>query len=191
MGYRFIILIGTTIFLIGCTPHNPSVGNDASADSSFEETISEIESRNLGNDDPMTDNNQLPPNFLISAEVVLVSATGKELTEGSIITSENINDYLPDPQTVDVVNQYFVDNQFDVLAVGGISISITAAHEIFSKQFDVTFQLSENGTIEISDASQNSLDAFQLDGLPEDIQSKIVSIILVPPPEFFDAEPSR
>jgi hypothetical protein len=121
---------------------------------------------------------------IISTQVVLYPASGKTINENTRITSENINEFLPDKETYERAKNYFFKAGFDTGPLVGISFSVTAPVHTFTALFKVKFYKSEEGKITCE--KENSTGSLELpvNNLPRDIQELIQSVTFTPPPDF-------
>lgn len=126
----------------------------------------------------------LKPEQIISAQVLLVSATGKIVDGNTIITSQNIDSYRPSEETVQLVSQYFRNHGFEVSPLVGISFTISASAKHFSEFFDTSLTEDEaGGTRSVSNSNTTRSD-LSLDPLEKIIAGSIISVTFVPPPDF-------
>ena len=116
-------------------------------------------------------------NETISAEVILKSKTGRSLTEGIPITSENIKDFKPSQETINEAEEKFRELGFTVLPAN-ITITIVGTKTLFEKVFGTKLQIK---TIDkrISIRSMEDLT------IPDSLRNSIEKVIFIPPPEYF------
>ena len=126
----------------------------------------------------------LDPEQVISAEVLLASASGAVVKEDTVITSENIAEFLPGTETVTVASRFFEEQGFEVTPAGGISFSITGTVDQFSELFGTAFTIDESGGFQSVPSSGERTELLPLDALPQEITRLVVAITLVPPPDF-------
>jgi subtilase family serine protease len=126
----------------------------------------------------------LNPEQVISAQVLLVSATGSVVDGNTIITSENINTYRPSESTVQLVSQYFRASGFEVSPLVGISFTIAASARHFSDFFGVSLVEDSRGGIQASLGGATTQSELPLERLEKTITDSISSVTFVPPPDF-------
>jgi hypothetical protein len=127
---------------------------------------------------------------VVSAQVVLRSASGKVIDSETTITSENIQDFAPSPETVAKASQAFAALGFDVGEMVGISFSISATVGTFEQVFKTTLRQDEQGGIEAVQADGSGSYELLLDALPDSLTNLVVAVTFTPlpdfgPPEFF------
>ena len=121
---------------------------------------------------------------LISAQVLLVSATGQIVDGNTIITSENIDSYRPSEETVRCVSQYFRNRGFEVSPLVGISFAISASAQHFSDVFQVSLTEDETNGIQVVIGSDTPRSELPLASLDDEIADLIISVTFAPPPDF-------
>lgn len=125
---------------------------------------------------------------IISAQVVLRSASGKAIDGETIITSENIRDFVPSPETVARASETFAAAGFDVGEMVGISFSISATVSTFEQVFETSLRQEERGGVEaVQDDGSGSYE-LPLDALPESLANLVVAVTFTPPPDFGPTE---
>ena len=130
------------------------------------------------------------PEQLISAQVLLVAASGQTIRGDTLITSENIDSYRPSAETVQRVSHYFKANGFEVTPLVGISLTISASAQHFSDVFQVSSAVSlanDNdavGDVQAKADSNAPHLELPLDSLETAIADSIVSVTFVPSPDF-------
>ena len=77
----------------------------------------------------------LNPDEILSAQVVLRSASGRSANEAGAITAENIDMFVPPPETAARVAAAFQSLGFATGPLVGISFSITGSAGRFGKVF--------------------------------------------------------
>src|SRR5687767_7712656 len=91
---------------------------------------------------------RMPDDEMISAQVLLRSASGMPIDGRTAITVETIKQFAPSPEVIDRTTRAFASCGFDVGPVVGNSFSITAPAGTFEKMFDVPLHRQPNGAIE-------------------------------------------
>jgi subtilase family serine protease len=117
-------------------------------------------------------------NETISAEVILKSQTGRSLTEGTPITSENIKDFKPSQETINEAVEKFRELGFTVLP-SNITITIVGTKTLFEKVFGTKLQIKTTTDKRISIRSMEDLT------IPDSLRKSIEKVIFIPPPEYF------
>lgn len=126
----------------------------------------------------------LNPEQVISAQVVLVAATGRVVDGNTTITSQNIDDYRPSEATAQLVSQYFKKHGFEVFPLVGISFTISASARHFSEFFDTSLAEDAASGIQAVPDSITASSELPLAQLEKTIADSIVSVTFVPPPDF-------
>jgi hypothetical protein len=126
----------------------------------------------------------LNPEQIISAQVLLISATGRVIDGNTPITSENIDSYRPAEEAVQLVSQYFRSHGFEVSSLVGISFTISASARHFSEFFQTSLIKDETGGIQVMTGSNAPRSDLPLDSLDNTIEGSIISVTFVPPPDF-------
>jgi hypothetical protein len=174
-----------TFFLIGChslsnlaqtefyrwaKPANSPVANQQQTDQSpYDRSRAKLkEGREMLNSEQ-----------IISAQVLLVAATGERIDGNTLITAQNIDNYRPSESTVQAVSQYFRNHNFEVYSPVGISFTISASAKHFSEFFKVSITQDKSGRI----LTGNRLE-LPLNSLEKNIADSVTSVIFVPPPDF-------
>ena len=119
----------------------------------------------------------------VSAQVVLRSASGKAVTGQDAITSENVRDYMPSPETFNAAAQTFRAAGFEVSAAGPTGFSITAPVETFEKVFKTRLQTGEGGAKAVRKDESTAFE-LSLRGLPTEISRYVEAVTFTPPPEY-------
>ena len=127
---------------------------------------------------------ELPQEEIVSAQVVLRSAIGKDFDGNSIVTGETLEDYLPTPESVARAQAFFASQGFVAGEAVGISFSITAPVATFVRQFGgVLCRCADGGIKQFVVGAEGSYE-LSLAFLPENIREIIVAVTFTPPPAF-------
>ena len=120
----------------------------------------------------------------LSAEIILRPASGKAFDSQTAITSENIAEYLPSPDTVAAAQRAFNRAGFDVGNAVGMSFSITAPASTFEKVFKVKLARTERGGVKAR--IQGGAQSYELPitALPSELAKDVVAATFSPPPDF-------
>ncbi|MCP4542745.1 MAG: hypothetical protein GY832_36950 [Chloroflexi bacterium] len=125
---------------------------------------------------------------LVSAQVVLPSASGKVIDGETSITSKNIQEFAPSPKLVARATEAFAVAGFDVGAMVGISFSISAPVSTFEQVFKTRLRQEDRGGVEaIQDDGSGSYE-LSLDALPKSLADLVVAVAFTPPPDFGPTE---
>lgn len=115
---------------------------------------------------------------VLSAEVILKSSTGRSLTdEGITITSENIHEFRPRPETIAEASKLLRDLGFTTSQVG-ITMTITGKRSQFEQTFDGKFIIKK---ADVGISVQPKKEAV----IPSSLSHVIEKIVFIPPPELF------
>lgn len=122
---------------------------------------------------------------LISAQVVLKSASGKSFDSKTAITSENIDDYSPSPDSVVSAAAEFSEAGFEVGNMVGNSFSITAPKSTFENFFKTKLQVEERGDVKVA-AAEGAAKSHELPlkALPRNLSQLVDAVTFSPPPDF-------
>jgi len=120
----------------------------------------------------------------VSAQVVLRSASGKRPHGRAVITSENIGEYLPSPETAQACRTAFAAQGFQVGDVLGNSFAITAPRETFERLFKTTLRSRAGGGVESVGPGDRGSEELPLNTLPQDIAQFVEAVTFTPPPDF-------
>ena len=123
---------------------------------------------------------KLDKSQVISAEVLLRSASGRKIGPETRITAENLNLFVPQPDAYPAVSRILLSLGFEVGSLTGISFSITAAVSTFENIFELPLRSNPKGGIETADGK------LELDPatLPEKASDLIQTITFSEPPDF-------
>lgn len=115
---------------------------------------------------------------VLSAEVILKSASGRSLTEGSIaITSENVEEFRPNQETIKEAIHQLEKLGFKV-SQKGITLTIEGEPMQFEKAFKVKLTTKRiAGGIEVRTNREPSI--------PSSLSNTVEKVVFIPPPEFF------
>ncbi len=127
----------------------------------------------------------MPPKENLSAQVALRPASGKAFNPQTAITSENIADYLPAPETVEAARKGFAAAGFEVSNPVGMSFSITGPAGLFEKVFKVKLVADDRGGIKVTDGKGGD-QTYELpvESLSNDLRQSVAAVTFSPPPDF-------
>lgn len=107
---------------------------------------------------------------ILSAQVILRSATGRAPATPQPLTTQNLQGALPEPGAAAEARRQFAALGFDVGPWVGTSFSLSAPRECFEQVFHA--RLTED------------LRELPLSGLPPALRQFVASVVLPPPPDF-------
>lgn len=121
----------------------------------------------------------MKPDKEISAQVVLVAASGARINSHTRITSENVNQWLPSAETVVKVSGELKSKGFVVGQCVGNSMSITGQAKIFESYFNAKLRDVKGGV-------QFAGSGFELptEKIPTALRTQLVAVTFTPPPDF-------
>ena len=122
---------------------------------------------------------------VVSAQVLLHSASGTKITGETMITSENISEYAPSADTVAQAFAVLAELGFQVGEMVGISLSITAPASTFEKVFGLRLSQGEDGGIKVVANDGATGDEVPATNWPERLADLAMAVTFVPPPELF------
>lgn len=125
---------------------------------------------------------------IISAQVILRAASGKVIDSKTIITSENIQNFVPSLELVASATEAFSAVGFDVGKMVGISFSISAPVSTFEQVFETRFRQDKRGGVEVILGDGSGSYEIPLKSLPEYLTRLVVAITFTPPPDFGPTE---
>lgn len=122
---------------------------------------------------------------LVSAQVALKSASGKSFDGQTAITTENIADYSPSPDTVAAAAAAFKEAGFEVGNMVGNSFSITAPISTFERFFKIKLRAEDRGGLKVA-AAKGAAEGYELPlkALPERLSQYVAAVTFSPPPDF-------
>ena len=121
---------------------------------------------------------------MISAQVILRPESGKSVTGQDAITSANIRDYMPSPESFQAAAQSFSAAGFEVSAAGPTGFSITAPASTFEKVFKTTVRQQESGGFEAVRKDKSASYELPLRGLSGELSRYVEAVTFTPPPDF-------
>lgn len=119
-----------------------------------------------------------------TASVLLRAASGRKIDGDTLITAENIAEYTPSPQAVQVTARFFAERRFEVGPAVGISFSITGLASTFEEVFGATLGVGEKGSVQVLAPDGSAGYDLPLTGLPAAIRRHVVAVALEEPAEF-------
>jgi hypothetical protein len=123
-------------------------------------------------------------NQVVSAQVVLRSASGERLANATAITTDNIGEFMPSATTIAKARQAFIDAGFDVGNVVGNSFAITAPIATFEKVFKTQLQLHDQNNMQFVEVGKSGGYELPLDTAPASITGLVEAITFTSPPDF-------
>lgn len=115
---------------------------------------------------------------ILSAEVILKSASGRSLTDVDVsITSENVEEFRPDQETVKEAIRQLEKLGFKV-SQKGITLTIEGEPTQFEKAFKVKLTTKRaTAGVEVHTNKEPSI--------PFPLSKTVEKVVFIPPPEFF------
>ena len=121
---------------------------------------------------------------VLSAQVIMRSASGRTIDGRISITSDNLAEILPDPSAAAAAMEIFRSRDFVVGPIVGISFSITSTKEVFEEFFRSTVQEGEDGAFEFASAGVVIGHELPPEMIPNEIRKYVQTIVFPPPPDF-------
>lgn len=121
---------------------------------------------------------------VVSAQVILTSASGKTFDGETNLTAENIAEYVPAPETVVTTQAAFEALGFEVGEMVGISFSIIAPIETFEETFGTSLVYDEEAGIQSAYDDGSLGYELPLESLPDPLAENVVAVTFTPPPDF-------
>lgn len=135
----------------------------------------------------MSDSNK--PGPVVSAQVLLRSQSGKKLNEKTVVTAENIDEFMPSAEAVTNATHAFAAAGFEVSNVIGNNFSITAPVDVFEKVFHTKIRLQPSGSAEVlegEDEQGSKKDKYKLPlkKVKKTLAQHVQDVTFSPPPDF-------
>jgi hypothetical protein len=128
---------------------------------------------------------------MLSAQVVLRSASGAPFRPDAPITAANIGEHAPAPEDAAIAKQRFRLAGFAVGEVGGISFSISGPRTLFEEFFSTPLEVDERGAVSgAGSAAPAGGFELPLDPLPRELVGLVVAVVFSPPADLFGSEES-
>ena len=124
----------------------------------------------------------------LAALVMLRPASGREISGAEQITSENIAEYLPDPQVANRVMSFFESKGFEVFPGAGPTFSIAGSRSLFEEVFGKRIDVEMKRDMVIAATTETDDLELPLDLLPEDLSETIQTVTFEAPPDFGPTE---
>jgi hypothetical protein len=121
---------------------------------------------------------------VLSAQVMLRSAGGKQPRAGEVITAANIREYLPSSEAAAGARKAFAERGFQVADVVGNSFAITASGKTFEQVFHTKLRRGAKGEVTVSGKSGAGSYELPLGALPKEIARLVEAVTFTPPPDF-------
>jgi hypothetical protein len=114
------------------------------------------------------------------------AASGRELTGDTVITADNVADYLPSPDDVAAARAAFARAGFATGEPVGIAFSIAAPRSTFERVFGVAVHPAEGGGfVAAAPDGRSGTRELPLAALPDDLARRLVAVTFEPPAELF------
>lgn len=115
-------------------------------------------------------------NIIISAQVLLRPASGKPIALDVAITSDNLPEYTPSPETVASAGKIFRVNGFEVGQMVGVSFSISGTIQKFEKFFETQVRIGNDGINEFVVNGKVIGQELAGEQLPKELQSYVAVV---------------
>ena len=116
---------------------------------------------------------------VISAQVVLRSASGRAPEGSSVVTAATLADFAPAPEAVAQALEGFRESGFQVGNAVGNSFSITAPAGTFRRVFGTPVHRTARGGLATPEG-----ETLRLEKLPGSLSGLLAAVTFVPPPDF-------
>jgi hypothetical protein len=120
---------------------------------------------------------------ILSAEVLLHPVSHRSISD-AVITAQNVKDFAPSPDDVDIAQQFFSKAGFHVGGLAGIGFSITARKSAFERLFNVQIQIDPDGSAKVLDRFGGASIEFPLNALPVPLNRIVAAITFSRPLNF-------
>lgn len=127
---------------------------------------------------------KLDKNEIISAQVILLPASGQRIGPDIQITSGNLEKCAPPPEAYGIVTGIFKKNGVEIGPIVGVSFSITATVRLFESIFNTTLKRTVKDGIECVGEGLN----LPLNNLSDHVRSLIQAVTFTEPPDFGPAD---
>lgn len=121
---------------------------------------------------------------ILSAQVILRSATGRSLEAGVMITAKNVAEYLPSPKTISMAEKVFRSEGFEVGPFVGVSFSITGPLRTFERSFGLRVQRGDDHAFNFMSGSKPIGHELSGSELPGSMQEHVQRVAFPLPPDF-------
>jgi len=121
---------------------------------------------------------------VVSAQVVLKPAGGRDTSSQTSVTAENVHLHLPSAEDFHKAQSYFTDLGFDVQHGFGNSFSITGSMALFEKAFKTQLSETEKGGIKALRRDETKSVELPIDDLPKEMKKITTAITFSEPPDF-------
>ena len=125
-------------------------------------------------------------NQIVSAQVVLRSASGASPLGAVAVTSQNVREYLPSPSDAAHARSAFQAAGFEVGEVVGNSFSITAPASTFEEVFKAKLRRDGQKGVTVRSRGAAGEEGYELpvDNLTGGLGRHVAAAIFSPPPDF-------
>jgi hypothetical protein len=121
---------------------------------------------------------------IVSAQVTLRAASGKQPHKRSIITAETLKEFLPSAESAARVRKVLGAMGFEVGGLVGNSLSISGPVRFFETVFQSRLCHVEKGGIQFLNADQSCTYELPREKIPPTLKELVVSVTFTPPPDF-------
>jgi len=134
---------------------------------------------------------QINPDEIVSAQIILRSASGREPNGDVEITAENIDDFSPPPGVAELMADAFRALGFDVGPMVGISFFITAPARRFNHVFKTPLYRVDDGSISSLDIQKGIKRELVIDHLQDEIVRNVYTITFSPADQLNSDTPEK
>ncbi len=123
-------------------------------------------------------------NEIISAQVILPSQGGKKNDSDTLVTSQNISDFIPTPAAVRKAQGFFRDMGFTVENTVGTSFSISATVATFEKALQTRIRKIEHKGFEFVHVGGHGSSELQKSSHALFPAGIVEAVLFMDPPDF-------
>lgn len=122
---------------------------------------------------------------MLSAQVMLRSASGKAPGGETLVTAENVHEYAPAPEAAEALRRAYAEAGFEVGGLVGNSFSVTGPAATFEKVFKVDLRRDEGrGVTARAEAGGEAGYEIPLEHAPARLARGVAAVTFTPPPDF-------
>ena len=124
------------------------------------------------------------PERPLSAEVVLRSASGKEIAGDTVITAETIAEFAPSAASAERAAAAFRAAGFATSPARGLGFSIEAPESLFRQFFGAEIEADARGGMRATRSDGSTGPELPLDGLDPNLRRVVSAVTFGEPPDF-------
>lgn len=125
---------------------------------------------------------------IVSAQVILRPASGKRITDLTVITVENVKEFIPEEGAAVSATVTFHSEGFEVGPIIGISFSITGPVKVFERFFMVPLHRGKDGAIKFIIEGKVQVSELPAEKLPGELRKSVLTVVFPLPPDFGPTE---